>query len=384
MPGPTEGALIVRAVNGTPRRHAGAERRLGGAARRHAKPQRRQTGARFLAAALGLALVACSPASSGPAVATPTPAASVPAAASGPPATATPPPVVTQRFVFGAAAVLDTELTATNDLYLNPGAVIEADGVLHMYPNSFSTWPAKVKVPHLTSEDGVEWTLEDGGLAIDAAKVAVANPGMDVSTGFIADDGTWVLVFETVTTSTPWAVHRATAPGPEGPWTTVEEAILTPTPGSFDAGGVRWPSVVKVGDRWAMYYAGFDQVQSGNGAIGVAWSDDGVTWEKQAEPVLLATERWEGRSLDRPRIVAVPDGYVMVYAGRDLNDRGIATSADGITWTKVPGPNIEQADFPIKQRSWDCALVYRDGQLEYWLEIGSQTTSVFRATLAWP
>lgn len=351
--------------------------------RTRTRAQRRR-GARPLAGALCLTLAACSPAASAPPGATRTAAASAPAAASGAPATATPPPPVTQRFVFGSGEVLDTEQTATNDLYLNPGAVIEADGVLHMYPNSFSTWPAKVKVPHLTSEDGIEWTLDDDGLAIDAAKVAVANPGMDVSTGFIADDGSWVLVFETVTTSKPWELYRATAPGPDGPWTVADGAILKPSTGSFDAGGVQWPSVVKVGDRWAMYYAGFDQPQSGSGAIGVAWSDDGVTWEKQAEPVLVATERWEGRSLDRPRVVAVPDGYVMIYAGRDLNDRGLATSPDGITWTKVPGPNIEQRDFPIKQRSWDCALLYRDGQLEFWLEIGSQTTSIYRATLAWP
>lgn len=345
-----------------------------------ASPRRPRLPTRLSVAPLCLALAACGPAASAP----PPAATATPPAGSAPAATPTAAPAVTRRFEFGADVVVDTELTATNDLYINPGAVIEADGVLHMFPNSFSTWPAKVKVPHLTSEDGVEWTLDGAGLAIDAADVAVANPGIDVSTGFVADDGTWVLVFETVANSKPWELYRATAPGPDGPWTAQDGAILTPTAGSFDAGGVQWPSVVKVGDRWAMYYAGFDQPQSGTGSIGVAWSDDGLAWEKQAEPVLVASEKWEGRSLDRPRVVAVPDGFVMLYTGRDLTDRGLATSPDGITWTKVPGPNIEQQDFPVKQRAWDSALIYRGGQLEYWLEIGFEKTSIYRATLTWP
>ena len=329
-------------------------------------------------------LAGCGPAappSSPAATGEPSPAGATPT----PRVTPTPPPEVTQRFEFGKDAVVSTATAGTEDLYINPGALLEVDGVLHMFPNVFSAWPGRMRIPHLTSTDGIAWTLDEAAPPIDSEDVSVANPGIDVSTGFIADDGTWVLIFETVSTSTPWRLYRATAPGPAGPWTAEDEPILSEgASGAFDHGGVQWPSVVKVGDRWALFYAGFDQPQNGTGAIGVAFSDDGVTWEKRAEPVLVASEKWEGRSLDRPRVVQGPDGLVMLYTGRDLTDRGLATSQDGLAWTKVPGPNIEQKDFPVRKRSWDSALLYRNAQLEYFLEIGFETTSVYRATLAWP
>ena len=301
--------------------------------------------------------------------------------------TVTPPPAVTQRFVFGSEVIADTTLTRTNDKFINPGALLEVDGVLHMFPNSFSDWPGRVRVPHLTSADGLTWTLDKKAAALDSDTVALANPGIDVSTGFITDDGAWVLIYETVSTSAPWVLARATAPEPGGPWSVEDEPILGAGPiGAFDHGGVQWPSVVRVGDRWALYYAGVDAIGGGGtGSIGVAFSTDGRTWTRNEAPVLVATEKWEGRSVDRPRVVQTPTGLVMLYAGRKLTDRGLATSTDGITWTKVPGPNIQRSDFPVSEPgAWDAALLYRDAQLEYFLEIGWNTTKIYRATLAWP
>ena len=334
---------------------------------------------------LVLLLAACggaaSPGPSAPA------SSSAPSAGPTPRITPTTPPPVTKRFMFEKGDVVDTTLAGTSDIYINPGAVIERDGVLHMFPNSFSVWPGRMLVPHLTSSDGgATWTLDKKSKPLDSTGMKLADPGIDVSTGFVTDDGTWVLIYETVSTSTPWLLARAIAPGPEGPWTVEETPILEPgAAGAFDAGGVQWPWVIRIDDRWAMYYAGFDSPQGGTGSIGVAFSDDGRTWTKNEAPVLVATERWEGRSLDRPRVVATPDGYAMVYAGRTLTNRGLATSTDGLTWTKVPGPNIERKNFPVAEPgSWDAALIYRDGRLVYFLEIGGQTTKIYRATLAWP
>jgi len=318
------------------------------------------------------------------------PSASLPAAtaASGdatPKPTPTAPPAVTKRFAFEPAAMVTPAAVDKNELYVNPGAVFEAGGALQMFANVFSQWPGRVRVPHLTSADGITWT-PDGGVVLDSKNVSIADPGIDVSTGYVADDGTWVLYLETVSTIAPWEVWRATAQAPGGPWTVGGAAVLAPgAAGSFDSGGITWPQVIRIGDQWAMYYAGTKGPGQGTGSIGVAFSDDGVTWTKHPDPVLTASEKWEGGSLDRPRVAPVPGGYVMVYAGRDLTKRGLATSTDGLTWTKVPGPSIERKDFPEQGGgSWDCALLYRDGQLVYFLEIGQSTTKVYRATLAWP
>jgi predicted GH43/DUF377 family glycosyl hydrolase len=324
-----------------------------------------------------LALGACSPAASP--TGAPTPGASATATAD-----STPGAGATVRFVFDPDPVVTPESVGLSSLYINPGAVIERDGTLHMFPNLFSRWPGRVAVPHLTSTDGVTWATDATAAALSSDDFPMANPGIDVSTGFVTDDGPWVLIFETVSTSTPWVIGRASAPSPQGPWTIDPEPIVTPgSSGSWDAGGVQWPSVVRTGDGWSMYYAGFDAPQGGTGSIGLATSTDGVTWVKRESPVLEASELWEGRSLDRPRVVQTPDGLAMVYAGRDLTDRGLATSTDGLSWTRIPGPAIERADFPVSGRSWDSALIYRGDDLELFLEIGSETTKIYRAVLPW-
>ena len=340
-----------------------------------------------VAVVAALTLVACgAPAPTVAPSSPPAAASTTPTAAASP--TPSSPPAVTKRFLIAPDAVVDTDLLTTHDLYVNPGALIEADGVLHMFPNSFSKWPGRMRIPHLTSTDGIEWTLDTKADVLDTevdGAFPMADPGIDVSTGFVTADGTWVLLFQNVSTLKAWKTYRMTSPGPDGPWTVDPKPVIdTGSGAAFDATGVQWPSVVRIGDRWAAYYAGVSGPGRGTGKIGVAFSDDGLTWTKQAEPVLAATESWELHSLDRPRVVSTAEGLVMLYTGLDLNRRGLATSTDGITWTKVPGPNIEQKDFPLQGGSWDSALRYANGSLQYFLEIGNTTTSVYRATLAWP
>jgi sucrose-6-phosphate hydrolase SacC (GH32 family) len=342
-------------------------------------------------AAIAIALLGCGP--SAPVSITPTGTATAPSVGPSPSASASPAPAVSKRFEFQPDSVVDTALLGTNDSYVNPGALIEADGVLHLFPNSFSTWPGRMRIPHLTSTDGIKWTLDPEAQALDTAidgLFPMANPGIDVSTGWVTDDGTWVLLFENVAAATagapaPWRIYRMTAPSPQGPWAVEDQPLIDiGADGAFDDSGVSWPSAVRIGDRWAVFYAGLAEPRRGTGTIGVAFSEDGVTWTKHPDPVLVPTERWEFGSLDRPRVVATPDGLVMAYTGLDLNQRALATSTDGVTWTKVPGPSIVQDDFPIQGGSWDAAIRHADGELQYFLEIGSQTTAVYRALLAWP
>ena len=125
------------------------------------------------------------------------------------------------------------------------------------------------------------------------------------------------------------------------------------------------------------------------GAIGMATSTDGLTWTRRDEPVLTAdSDSWELTTLDRPRVARTDDGYAMLYAGRNLTDRGLATSPDGVTWTRVgDAPAITKADFPVPGDAWDAALVHRGGVLTYYLEIGFATstgTEIYRATTPAP
>jgi len=292
-------------------------------------------------------------------------------------------------FVFdGPEPVVTTQLVQLDDLYVNPGAVIEAQGELHMFANAFSHWPGTVRVPHLVSADGVKWALAQPAPALTSDEVPFAEPGADVSSGFVTDDGTWVLIFQSVNLVKPWAIGRATAPGPDGPWTVDPEPILSPGPnGSWDGGALAWPSVVRTKDGWVMYYTASERI-GGPGVIGAATSPDGERWTKLGRPVMTAKQPWERGSLDRPRVVVTPRGLAMVYAGHQLTDRGLAWSIDGISWQRDGDrPVITQDDFPGEGRAWDAALAFRSGALVYYLEIGfegSAGTRIYRATAQIP
>jgi len=330
-----------------------------------------------------LVLSACG----GPGTASQIPSDAVSASAS--PATSESPPSVAFAWPDGAEPTVTRELAGLDERYINPGAVIEHDGQLHMFANLFTAWPGRVRVQHLVSSDGASWTLAALEPAIDSQDVPFGGLGADVSTGFVTDDGTWVLIFETVSSLDPWVLGRATAPSPDGPWTIDPEPILEGGPaGSWDAGGLSWPSVVRTEGGYAMYYTATAQ-PGGSGVIGLAESTDGLTWKKREAPVLEAQAEWEGGSLDRPRVAVTPAGMVMAYAGALLTDRGLAWSADGVAWARDgDAPAITQADFPVEGRAWDAALLYRDGELHYYLEIGTASgpdgTHIYRAVADLP
>ena len=305
------------------------------------------------------------------------------------PASSLPPVLPETRFTWdGAQPAVSREMTGVDEAYINPGAVIADDGTFHMYANLFTDWPGEVQTVHLTSPDGADWTLAQEEPVLDSDDVPFARPGFDVSTGFIAPDGTWVLVFATISITQPWQIGIATGPGPDGPWTVAPEPVLSGAPGSWDAGGVAWPSVVPTDDGFAMYYSTFE-ADPKRTVIARATSSDGLTWTKDENPVLEPHSAWEGTSLDRPRVVRDGDRYVMVYSGSDLTDRGVAFSNDGITWERDgEAPAITMDGFPVDGRSWDAALVERDGVLAYYLEIGTATasigTEIYRATAPVP
>lgn len=325
------------------------------------------------------------------------------AACGGPPATVSDLPSVVASpvssgaraaspFMFpgGDVANVTRELAGFPDeSYINPGAVlVDGDGTFHMFANTFTGWPGLVSIPHLTSTDGVAWTLAASSPAFTSEDVPFAEPGADVSTGFIADDGTWTLIFETVNFTDPWAIGRATAPGPDGPWTIDAEPILVAgAEGEWDAGGLSWPSVVATDDGWAMYYAAAARPRTPPQGIGLATSTDGITWTKHPEPVLEPGADWDANGVDRPRVQRTDAGWLMIYAapGTGLNDRGLARSDDGVSWTPDPAnPVLTREDFPIEGNTWDTALLVHDGELRYYMEIGTAgdggTTDIYLAT----
>lgn len=340
-------------------------------------PRRRPLPGAVLALSLALAMAGCGGGASSPSASAGSAGASIPsqpAATESAGATAQSPAT---SFSFGSdEPTVSREQTGVDAAFINPGAVFEHNGEFHMFANLFTGFPGQSQVPHLTSPDGVTWTLAEPDPVFTTEGIAFAQNGAHVSSGFVTDDGTWVLVFSSLSSLEPWRLGRATAPAPAGPWTVDPEPILEPgEEGSLDAGGLSWPSVTRTDEGYAMYYTARAE-PNGAGVIAMATSPDGATWTKAEEPALVAEADWEDGSLDRPRVTSTPSGLAMVYSGSDLTDRGIAFSQDGVSWERDGGqPVITQADFPVSGRCWDATLLHRDGTLLYILEIGAGNVS---------
>ncbi len=280
-----------------------------------------------------------------------------------------------------------------NDLYTNPGAVIFHDGLFHMFRNNFTNWPGLIRVFHLTSTDGITWSTKDETPVFASSEVSFANPGADVSSGYVADDGTWVLYFHTVNFTGGSVIGRMTADSPLGPWVVDEEPVLRPGSGSaWDRRNVVWPSVVQTDEGFVMFYGGERSSRQSN--IGRATSTDGINWIKhndpntdgafeESDPIALPEESWEGGIRNRPEVQLTPDGWVMVFqGGSKLNNRGLAVSQDGIVWTPHSNnPVLQGEDFPITGTTWDTALAFNGEDYFYFMEIGSLAfTDIFVAS----
>lgn len=90
-----------------------------------------------------------------------------------------------------------------------------------------------------------------------------------------------------------------------------------------------------IGNKYYMYYTGISIEGLYN--IGLAMSDDGLSWTKYAgNPILTANQEWEGIGVYWPTVYKTGDTYKMIYQNKNGNVSGFgqAISYDGLTWAK--------------------------------------------------
>ena len=119
----------------------------------------------------------------------------------------------------------------------------------------------------------------------------------------------------------------------------------------FEPNGVTAPDILLDNGIYKMWYAG-----AGNSArfeIGYATSTDGINWQKNNSPVLSPLYYWEEKSIVSARVIKVGDTYKMYYTARDDNYMtriGLATSSDGINWVKRSQPVL------VASQNWETAV----------------------------
>ncbi len=132
-----------------------------------------------------------------------------------------------------------------------------------------------------------------------------------------------------------FALPAPNAAGPRGPF--VWQASQNPVIERADVSDVLNPSVVRYRGSYWNLYSSYDRH---TWRTALATSPDGEQWTGRG--IVLSPSGWEGSYI-------AANGSALVYEDRiwywyeagDPLRIGLATSTDGITWTKLPGPVIE-------------------------------------------
>ncbi len=152
--------------------------------------------------------------------------------------------------------------------------------------------------------------------------------------------------------------------------------------GSWDERKISTASVYCNGNGYSMWYTGRGVRE---GSIGLATSPDGIHWTKYAENPLLPPGppgSWEQNSAEGPKVIKVDSVFHMFYTGHDPAlgfQIGYASSPDGIHWTKYSGnPVLTKGS----ASEWDGqslglpGVLFRDNEFHLWYN-GLRANSIY-------
>ncbi len=257
----------------------------------------------------------------------------------------TPPSDRTQVLAPGPAGSPDAEA-------LFSGSVLhDTDGSYKMYYTGLANgWYTTMLA---TSSDGVHFVKQG---AVLPAATSNAVP-------FVVQVGsTYRMWYEIVGACGPWGwcdqIYSATST--DGVSFTPQGLALGLGPaGTFDEASVSDAHVVSAGDgTYGMYYTGTDVLRDAE--IGLAVSTDLVTWTRSsANPVLPfgAPGAWDNAHVASPSVAQTGSTWTMYFYGfanGSTASIGIATSGDGLSWTKAAG---NPAITPEAGPAWDDTSV---------------------------
>lgn len=161
--------------------------------------------------------------------------------------------------------------------------------------------------------------------------------------------------------------------------------------GEWD-GWMDTPEIIRDKDGYKLYYFGDTMFGYGGSkpsslaSLGLATSEDGITWTKYSgNPILAAgnTGEWDDSWIESPAILydESTSQYMMWYSGVDTNtwhiSTGLATSTDGFSWTKYAGnPVLNVGVTGAFDDMWVAvpAVIKRDSIFEMWYSALSSTT----------
>lgn len=134
-------------------------------------------------------------------------------------------------------------------------------------------------------------------------------------------------------------------------------------PGSWDDYAVGMGYVLKDNGTYKLYYAGMQDPHTGMRQIGLATSTDGMHWQKYLNPVLPSD--YNQYYLGVHSVLIINNVYYMYYEASSefayTFDINLATSTDGIHWTKYVNNPVVVPNDNWEEGSISYATIVKDG-----------------------
>jgi hypothetical protein len=267
------------------------------------------------------------------------------------------------RWLPDAAPVLDRGAPGEWDGVdaLNPSVIRRPEGLLNFY----SGFDGKLWHTGLaSSRDGIAWQksghiLSPGPAAWDGTYIAANGAALAV--------GGEILYWYQGGSPPQIGLARSRD---AATWSKLPTPVLAFGPrGSWDERATADPYILRAGGKLYLYYLGEDRARQQR--LGVAASDDGITWTRlRANPILApgGPGSMDENGAGEPAVWAAHGSYWMLYTGRARNEvrrMALARSRDGITWTRTPLV-IEGAEPWNSKVVCDATVLVEDGRVQVW------------------
>jgi predicted GH43/DUF377 family glycosyl hydrolase len=202
-----------------------------------------------------------------------------------------------------------------------------------------SALPAQAALP--PNDPGV-WTKSSGNPVMNVGASGAWDSVQIYSPAVLFDGSTYRMWYTGNKGTGAYAIGYATSTDGLSWARQGSNAILNPgTAGSWDAGSIRYPTVITDTGMYKMWYTGRDS--NSVPRMGYATSSNGVTWTKYASNPVLApgsAGSWDEKYMAEPTVIKVGSVYMLWYTGANNAGTyaiGYATSTDGTSWTKYSG-----------------------------------------------
>lgn len=141
-------------------------------------------------------------------------------------------------------------------------------------------------------------------------------------------------------------------------WSVVKPKALEAGPvGSWDAYSVHPGAVIKDGSTYKMYYCGQSAPNdTDDKRVGLATSTDGINWTRSS----LSTVQQIGIYGYTTDILKVNSTYYMYFGNAYVI--GVATSTDGINWIKSSQSIVSATESWEGSRIWSCSVIIDDNK----------------------